>query len=64
MNFKDLQWHIPSIHGSYNLKIQDIDKGYRISKGKWNGFGFVLAEGELNPNEYVECFQFCGIIKN
>lgn len=64
MNFKDLQWHIPSIHGIYHLKIQDINDGYRYSKGIWNGLGFQLLKDKLNSNEFIEYFRFGGIIRS
>ena len=64
MNFKDLQWNVPSIHGLYVLKIQDIDKGYRFTKGFWNGSGFLLIDDELNVQEFVEYFHYCGVTKN
>ena len=58
MNFKDLQWFIPSIHGNYDLKIQNVDKGYRISKGYWNGFDFVLKNDKLQDTEFINYFHF------
>jgi len=64
MKFKDLEWHVPSIHGPYALKIQDVDKGYRISRGYWNGSGFAMVGDSLNAREFVQCFHFIGKIKN
>ena len=64
MNFKDLQWFIPSIHGIYDIKIQDLDKGYRISKGYWNGIEFILNNDTLNATEFINHFHFAGFMKN
>jgi hypothetical protein len=64
MNYKNLEWHIPSIIGLYNLKIQDIDKGYRESNGYWNGSGFDLVKDELNSQEFIEYYHYSEVYKN